>query len=283
MPFSSGRQLALTGGILAGVTAFGDEQSHRVALFWSEYRLPSGRGWLVKITLHAALLVWLLFLAALPCLLRAEFGSNTRYDYGHTILSALFQSRLLEELRAGGLEVSPRTRRLWVCVRPSVRPLFPQDGRRLRRRSDAGGSGGRGLGAFAPGGGLRHWQVWLPAALVLFTGRFIMRPWTCDRVTDRGPAMRLAGAAIVTLVLFILAIGYRVEEVRDDPGGEDDVAFVASLPGYDENVGGREFRVAAERYARAAANLDRERVVDQGRRAANRGAAGIGRPCRLAE
>jgi hypothetical protein len=52
--------------------------------------------------------------------------------------------------------------------------------------------------------------------------------------------------------------------VPDEPGGGDDASFVARLPTYDENVAGREFRAAAERFSRtvAAVNQESGRVSD---------------------
>ncbi|MBX9581746.1 MAG: hypothetical protein K2X87_15695, partial [Gemmataceae bacterium] len=74
-----------------------------------------------------------------------------------------------------------------------------------------------------------------------------------DRVFARGPLVTLGAGLAAVAVIEAAGIGYRVVEVPDPPGGEADVAFVATLPEFDVNLGGRDFRTAAERYSRVAA------------------------------
>jgi hypothetical protein len=66
--------------------------------------------------------------------------------------------------------------------------------------------------------------------------------------------LRLTGGMAVTLMVLGIGLGYRIVQIPDDLDNADDIAYVASLPGYDDNMGGREFRIASERFARAAAN-----------------------------
>ena len=100
--------MALAAGVLTGVTVFGDEQSHRTALYWGEHRLPIGRAWGVKVALHLGLLAWLLVLLALPSVAVAQFETVDRLDRGRTALAAVFHSRLFDELgRRGGSTCSP--------------------------------------------------------------------------------------------------------------------------------------------------------------------------------
>lgn len=258
--------LALTAGVLAGVTAFGDEQTHRTSLFWSEMRLPIGRAWWVKIAIHVVLLAWLLLLAALPSWLRAEFAATKRYEFGHALLSAVFQSRLFEELGSQGWKylLVPA---VYGFVFGHICGLF------FRKLVVACGVammlGGVGAVAWGPSllaGGVSHWQLWLPAGTVLLTGRLLIRPWIGDRMLNRGPLYRLAGGFVATVVLLSLALGYRAVEVQEVPGSTDDLEFIATLPTYDENLGGREFRVAAERYARTAAAVPRQTRAQEQRR-----------------
>ena len=247
--------LALAAGTLAGVTAFGDEQSHRTAAFWAEGRLPLGRAWAAKIGLHLALVAWLLFLLLLPAAVRAQFEPQSGFGRGRSTFAAIFRDRLFDELGSQAWK--------YLLV-PAVygfaaghvcgllfRKLVVACGVALM----VGGSLAALWGPSLLAGGVQHWQVWLPAAALLLTGRLVLRPWACDRVGGRGPLLRLAGGTGAALLVFAVALGCRIVEVPDLPGGEDDAAFVAALPSYDENVTGREFRAASERYTRAAAAL----------------------------
>jgi hypothetical protein len=65
----------------------------------------------------------------------------------------------------------------------------------------------------------------------------------------------LAGGLAAALLVQAAGIGYRVVQVPDEPGAEDDVRFVAGLPDVGENEGGRNFRTAADRMNRLAALL----------------------------
>ncbi|AMV27862.1 hypothetical protein VT84_25895 [Gemmata sp. SH-PL17] len=245
--------VALVAGVLAGVTAFGDEQAHRIAPFWAEGRLPLGRVWRVKIGLHLLLVLWLLFLVALPSVVRTQFESHTRFGHGRGPFAIIFHERLFDEL-------GPQA---WkYLLLPAVygfatghlcgllfRKLVVACGVALM----VGGCLSALWGPSLLAGGVLHWQVWLPAVVLLVTARLILRSWTTDRGVQHGPLLRLVGGISAALLAFAVGIGYRVLEVPDDASGAADIAFVNSLPGFDENVAGREFRAAAERYARAAA------------------------------
>lgn len=244
--------LALAAGVLAGVTVFGDEQAHGRALFWGEQRLPLGRAWWVKVTAHLILLFWLLFLLALPMLLRTQFSNSNRYAYGQPILSAAFQTRLFAELGPQGWKY------LFV---PAVYGFAAGHlcGLLFRKLVVACGAaamlGGVGAVLWGPSllaGGLSHWQVWPPAALALLTGRLVARAWASERALARGPLKVLVAGAGACVLACAAGLGYRVLEVPARAGAEDDIAFADALPNYDENVAGREFKMAAERYSRAA-------------------------------
>ncbi len=247
--------LALAAGVLAGVTAFGDEQSHGTALYWGEHRLPIGRAWWVKIALHLGLLAWLLVLVALPCLIRSQFEPNTRAIHGQTTFSAIFRSRVFDELGSQAWK--------YLLVPAVYGFAFGHlCGLLFRKLVVACGVammlGGVAAALWGPSllaGGVRHWQLWLPAVAVLLTGRLLMRFWSADRATHRAPLLRLAVGMTAVAVAFAVGLVYRVVQIPDEASGEEDLAFVASLPGYDENVGGREFRMAAERFARAATTI----------------------------
>lgn len=248
--------LALSAGAIVGLLTFGDEQSRRIAGFWGEQRLPVGRAWWVKVALHLGLLAWLLVLLALPCVARAQFESGGRFWHGRTTFSAVFHSRLFDELGSQS----------WKYVlAPAVygfafghlcgllfRKLVVACGVALM----LGGAAAALWGPSLLAGGVSHWQVWTPAAVVLLTGRLLIRAWASDRVTDHRSLVRLTSGGTITVLALVAAVGYRVLEVPDAADGSADVAFVNALPSYDENVGGREFRAASDRFARAALALE---------------------------
>jgi hypothetical protein len=246
--------LALTAGVLTGVLAFGDEQAHRSAPFWSEHRLPLGRAWWVKIAMSAGLLVWLLVLLALPGFLRAQFGSS-RFGQVRTTFSAVFQSHLFDELGSQSWK--------YLLVPPAYGfALGHVCGLLFRKLVVACGVatlvGGAAAALWMPSllaGGVAHWQVWVPPALVLLTGRVLLRGWTADRLADRGPLARAVLGGCTAALVLAAGIGYRAVQVPDDPGGGDDQALVAAQPTYDQNQGGRDFRSAAERFARVAGEV----------------------------
>ncbi len=260
--------LALAAGALAGVTAFGDEQSHRTAPFWAEGRLPLGRAWWVKIGLHLLLVGWLLFLLVVPAAVRSQIETQARFVHGRGVFAAIFRDRLFDEL---GQQV-------WkYLLVPAVYGFVAGHlcGLVFRKLVVACGVammvGGSLAALWWPSllaGGLSHWQAWLPAVVLLASGRVVIRSWASDRIAGRGPLLRLMGGTGAALLAFAIGLGYRVLEVPDLPGGEDDIAFVAALPSYDENVTGREFRSASERYARVAAVVtpEPERGTDGRRR-----------------
>ncbi|MBN9122989.1 MAG: ABC transporter permease, partial [Planctomycetes bacterium] len=245
--------LALTAGVLAGVTAFGDEQAHRTAVFWGEFRLPVGRAWWVKIGIHLGLLGWLLLLLALPGALRGQLDPDLRAGYGHTTLAAVFRSRLFVELGPQGWKYALVPAAYGFAFGHVCGLLFRKLVVACGVAVMLGGLASAGWGPSLLAGGVSHWQVWLPAAAVLLAGRLIARAWSADRAGDRRSVQRMVGAGAFALAAFAAGIGYRVVEVPDDPAGADDLAHVAALPSYDENVAGNKFRAAAERFARAAA------------------------------
>src|SRR5439155_6427987 len=85
--------LALTAGVLAGVTAFVDEQSNGSARFWGERRLPLGRVWFVKIAIHAGFAAFLVVLLLLPAAIRAE-SAGAQILRGGSFLSSTFRTLL---------------------------------------------------------------------------------------------------------------------------------------------------------------------------------------------
>ncbi|MDY3561714.1 ABC transporter permease [Gemmata sp. JC673] len=248
--------LALAAGALAGVTAFGDEQVHRTGGFWAEGRLPIGRAWAVKVGLHLALVAWLLALLLAPSVVRAVSEGQMRFGYGRGLVAVALRDRLFDEL-------GPQSWK-YLAV-PAVYGFAAGHvcGLVFRKLVVACGVamvvGGCLAALWGPSllaGGVRHWQVWLPALALIVTGRLVVRPWTTDRLLGRGPLARLGAGTGAALAALTVGIGARVLEVPDSPDSDDDLAYVAALPTYDENVAGREFRSAVERYSRAVQYAD---------------------------
>src|SRR5262249_17854160 len=96
-PFLAWPVLALTAGVLAGVTVFTDEQSGRSAAFWGERRLPGGRAGAVKVVVHLLFAGWLLVLLGLPSVLRAAVESAP--VRGQPFVSQVFRSQLADQIR----------------------------------------------------------------------------------------------------------------------------------------------------------------------------------------
>jgi hypothetical protein len=271
-------ELALLAGILAGVTAFADEQTRGVARFWGEQRLPLGRFWVTKLTLHFALCLGWLLLLATPLIVRTLLRSNTGLLYAHTSLATIFKSLLLDELG----------RQSWkYLLLPAVYGFVAGHlaGLLFRKLVVACGVAaivaGVGVAVWMPSlmaGGVYHWQLWLPAVGALVVSRLLMRPWTADRLASRGPLTTLVGGSVAVLGFVGVGLSYRVLEVPDRPGSDDDISYVAGLLPFDENVGGREFRTAAERYVRLASVTSSQ--FDQ---SSSRPAPGGGRGLRVEE
>jgi hypothetical protein len=247
--------LALAAGVLAGVTAFADEQTRGSARYWGEQRLPIGRMWAVKVGLHLLFVLWLLILLALPLAIRAQFGPSLP-GRGHTVLALVFRSQLLDEIGRHGWK---------FLVVPAVYGFAAGHlcGLLFRKLvvacGVAGIVGGVGATLWGPSllaGGINHWQLWLPPLLLLLTGRLLMSAWAADRLATRRPLTTLTGGCAAAALALAAGLGYRVLEIPDRPDGEADIAYVAGLPPIDESVGRREFRSAADRYARAVAAVN---------------------------
>ncbi len=251
--------LALAAGALAGVTAFGDEQSHRVAPFWAEGRLPLTRAWAVKIGLHFALVLWLLALLALPAALRGAVRGAPRSSHGRGTFAAIFRDRLFGELGAQAWKYLLVPAVYGFAAGHLCGLLFRKPVVACGVAMMVGGSLSALWGPSLLAGGLSHWQVWLPPGVLLVSGLCVVRSWSAERMHRRGPLLRLAGGVGAALVAFAIGLGYRMLEVPDLPTAADDVAYVDALPSYDENLGGREFRAAGERYSRAAAGATPDR------------------------
>ncbi len=244
---------ALAAGLFAGVTMFADEQSSGTARFWGEQRLPVGRVWAVKVVVHIGFALWLTFLLTLPSILRATISPGV--IQGESALAVLFQSRLFEEQQLG----TEGWKYLFVPVGYgfAVGHLCGLLFRKVVVAAGVAGLvGGTAAGLWLPsllGGGVWHWQLWLPLVVILMTARLILRAWAADRLIARTPVTFLVGGVGLAILVMVAGIGYRWIEVPDDNSGDRDVEYVTTgLIPVENNTGGREFRTAAEHFAQAA-------------------------------
>lgn len=245
--------LALSAGVLAGVTAFLDEQSLGCARFWGERRLPVGRLWCVKVVVHAAFACLLAALLILPSTMRAiATGAQ-----GGTFLSSVFRTMLFDGSQLGTLGWS-------FAALPLVYGFAAGCICSLLFRKAVVAAGVAGLTGAMVGslwlpslfaGGVHSWQLWLPPALALGAAYRLTRNWAADRLTPR-PLFNVLGSGIAAILLACGAgLACRILEIQDDPASEDDIAYVASLPPLETLDSGRSFRTAAERYTRVVQTI----------------------------
>lgn len=245
--------LGLTIGVLAGVTIFLDEQSHGSSRFWGERRLPLLQVWLAKITIHAGFAFVLLGLLALPAALGVAIRSGP-VSQGETLLSTLFRTPLFDQRNLGGEG--------WKYLFTPIAYGFAFGHlcsilirKAVVATGVAGLLGGTAVALWVPSllaGGVWYWQILLPPLVILATAYTLLRSWATDRVATV-PAISLVATSIVAaIVLLAGGIAYRMIEVPDGVGGEDDIRYVAALIPFDANDGGRQFRTSAERFAHAA-------------------------------
>ena len=256
-PFVLWPILGLAAGVFAGVTAFAEEQGHRSAQFWGERRLPVGRMWAVKVFWHALFALWLAFLILLPATIRAASEPISSIARGPSFLSGVMRSLLFD-----AHELGPQG---WKYLLVPIGYGFAAGhlcGLLFRKAvvgaGVAGLVGGTACALWIPSmmaGGLSHWQVWPPLVAALLVARLLIRPWAADRLAARRPLTALASGLTCVSLILAAAIGYRVIEVPNNPDGEDDLAFVETLPPFDANEAGRNFRMAAERFVRYSSTV----------------------------
>ena len=244
------------GGVVTGVLAFADEQTRGAARYWSEQRLPIGRLWGIKIGVYTMLCGWLILLAALPLIVRAQFEDSSRHGHAHTFLASVFRSPLLDELGSQGWKY------LFV---PAVYGFAAGHlcGLVFRKLvvacGVAGIVGGVGAALWGPSllsGGIKHWQLWLPPLVLLLTGRLLMRSWVSERIPSRSAITTLVCGAGLSLLVTTIGLGYRVVEIPDVRQQRRRCRVRCALPPIEKNQGGRDFKSAAERFSRLASVIN---------------------------
>jgi hypothetical protein len=252
--------VALTAGVLAGVTTFADEQAGGSARFWGERRLPVGRAWAIKVGVHLLFALWLVVLLVLPSVVRAQMEASPAVR-SPRILAGAFRSPLFEEIGRNGWKYLFVPMAYGFAAGHLTGMVFRKV---VVAAGVAGLVGGTAAALWVPSllaGGVWHWQVWLPPVTALATARLLVRAWAADRLATRGPLATLAAGVAGVFLIQAAGIGYRAVEVPDEPGSEDDVEYVsARLPSFDENDlrGGRAFRIAAEQFARRSSQVPLE-------------------------
>ena len=245
--------IALTIGVLSGVTMFLDEQAHGSNRFWGERRLPLFRSWLVKVVIHAGFALVLMGLLALPTAFRAAVQTG-EVAQGETPLSTLFRTPLFDQRNLGSAG--------WKYLLAPIAFGFAFGHlcsilirKAVVATGVAGLLGGTAVALWVPSllaGGVWYWQVFLPPLAILATACALLRPWATDRVATLRAISVVALGGTTAVVLMAGGIAYRMVEVPDGVGGEDDLRYVAALVPFDVNEGGRLFRTAAERFSQAA-------------------------------
>lgn len=242
--------LALSAGVLAGVTTFGNEQSKEVYRFWSQRRLPVGPLWSVKIGMHLLFLLGLLLLLALPSMLRWFWLPAASPFRAQTALGTIFRTRLFDELQL----------QAWLYLLAPAAYGFAAGhlcGLLFHKTVVAAGVAGVIGGSLSLfvlpsmlGGGVSNWQVWSPALVLLVMGRVVIRSWTTERLLERRSIRTIAAGCGLAVVLLAGGIAYRVLEVPARPNADSDIAFVGSLPAqFDRDNSGRLFVGAVTRFA----------------------------------
>jgi hypothetical protein len=252
--------LALGAGALAGSITFADEQIHGSSRFWAEQRLPLGRAWAVKIVFHSLFLLWLLLLLATPIIIHSQIArlNNVTSNFGITTLSSVFGTPLFDELGRQGWKYLLAPAVYGFAAGQLSVLLFRKLVVTFGVAAVLGGIGFTLWGPSLLAGGVKHWQLWLPPAIALLTGRLLIRAWAADRLSARGPLGTLIGGAFATVLAMAAGIGFRVLEVPDSSNGEDDIHYMAQLPPLEEITAGRDFNTAAKQYSQAITKISAE-------------------------
>lgn len=246
-------------GALVGVIGWADEQGKGAYRFWGERRLPAGRLWLVKVVWGLGLALGLSFLYLLPTLVRAAVAGG---DRGSGSAAGVFGSWFLEmgRMYTGSWSSVAAFALLWPVYGFAAGHLA---GLLFRKAVVAAGvavlAGGTFAGVWLPSifaGGLHHWQLWPAPLAALLTARVLIRAWAGDRLTARRPAIALGAGLVLVAGLTVTGLGYRVAEVLPAaPEADDDLMFVKTIPGFEENEAGRELRSGVARYLQVERGL----------------------------
>ncbi len=231
--------LGLLFGVMIGVILFADEQGTESAHFWGERRLRVGGLWGVKLAFGFGLLLWLIVLLQLPSYLAPLADSDRSTMY----LVQVYRSAIF-------LTGFPMV--LLILLGPVYGLVFGQLAALVFRKPVVAAAVGVMLGGMAVAlwlpslfsGGLHPWQLVTPPLIVLVVSRLLTWPWATGGLATRGPLLRLACGLALVAGSLAGGIGWRVAEVPEIAEVEDDIAFVKSLPSYDEKQSGRDIRRA---------------------------------------
>jgi hypothetical protein len=252
-------------GILCGHAAFSGDQSAFNYRFLSNQRLPLGRVWAIKNVLWLTVAVaacLLIFLAALVHVHIADWQTgSSRFDQRNWI-------QWLRDKAVLSLAISPAYfLSVWVVYGFVTGLLATQLFRKAVIAIAAATVAGVLLVAvWLPSlmmGGVLLWQVFGVPLVLLVASRFVMRPWTSDRLGSRRSVLGMLGIGGLTVALTAVALWYRVAEVPDVGEPFDVQAYLASMPTGERNEAGRLL-------LKAAADFQEQDKADQIRNAARR-------------
>ncbi|HEV3386897.1 MAG TPA: ABC transporter permease [Gemmata sp.] len=252
--------LALGAGALAGATVFADEQIHGSARYWAEQRLPLGRTWVVKIAIHILFMLWLLLLLSTPLVVHSQISrlNNVTSNFGISTLSSIFGTPLFDELGRQGWKFLLAPAVYGFAAGQLCGLIFRKLVVTFGVATVLGGMGFTLLGPSILAGGVKHWQLWLPPAIALLTGRLLISAWSADRLSTRKPLATLIGGIVVSILATAVGIGYRVLEIPDSTDSENDIRYMAQLPPLEDNTAGRDFNTAAKQYSQTISKLSAE-------------------------
>jgi hypothetical protein len=220
-------------GTLCGGAVYLDEQQNRSACFLGEQRFPLGAFWLCKVGNALVVLV----VGTLLLLVTAIIAHRIRHP----------NQLPMHELMENGVFLT-----LWPLVGFAVGQLFSV----LVRNPVVAivatfGLAGMLAAMWLPSlvvGGVAFWTV-LPVPMVLLlTGRWLLGPWTQDRLASWRVILGLVGIVGLCVLLTAGGLWYRVLEIPQVAEPAPLAEYLATLPTLEENEAGRLVRGACAKF-----------------------------------
>lgn len=246
-------------GAVCGVTCFFDEQAGAYR-FLGEQRLPLNRFWLVKTGVRLAVALLALVAMAVPAMVVTfvELGNSPlRNDVGEHFSGRLFGSPLVGETVPLGLFLFAPVlygfaagQVCGVLFRKALVALVVSLGVSVLLFSVWGPS--------LVMGGLPAWQVLLVPALLLLGGRFLLRPWTADRLVSWQVGRVVVGVVAGCVAVTAYGLWSRMNEIPNVAEPEGFHRWLAGLPKVEDNQAGMALRGGLSLLESARPKWDRE-------------------------
>jgi hypothetical protein len=236
-------------GVLCGVTACADEQTHASFRFLGDQRFPLGRVWLVQLATRFGLAVFAAFLLLLPSLAAALYEAANQPALGQA--RGPWANRVFHSALLGGVIPLHLFLPFWLVYGFTAGHLCGL----LFRKSLVAGVVALGASETLAsiwmvsllGVGLHAWQVAGVPLILLVTCRLLMPAWAADRLLARGTFLRLGAAGAACVLVIAVGLWYRVAEIPDVPEPAGLAEFVADLPTPENNTAGLACRAACAR------------------------------------